>query len=186
MRGFQALSWQPLFGTLDQMPLSWVLPRRHLAQWSEKSIRECNSISSDLCRLTDWTERGKSRESLSGKRDVRSDAGSLGLRGSLLDYWLVQVLWALRRWNPKEHSLWGDHPPCDGGWCRIRRGHCKVTAHSMWKQGGEGGPPCLLVSNSADAEGNAQYLKNFLIFFRILSNQSTNIFFFFSSHKVLS
>lgn len=32
---FQVLSWQPLFGTLDQMPLSWVLPRRHLAQGSE-------------------------------------------------------------------------------------------------------------------------------------------------------
>lgn len=179
MRGFQALSWQPLFGTLDQMPLSWVLPRRHLAQWSEKSIRECNSISSDLCRLTDWTERGKSRESLSGKRDVRSDAGSLGLRGSLLELLVSAGAVSFEAMEPQRTlTVMGSAPLW---WWLVQdpqrslQGHCPFHVET----GRWGGPPCLLVSNSADAEGNAQYLKNFLIFFRILSNQSTNIFFFF-------
>lgn len=180
---FRALSWQPLFGALDQMPPSWVLPRRHLAQRSEKlpespasteraaqlaqilavlqpEQREVNPRDpwevgcAQWCRrpgiegLTSWLLFGTGAVSFEEMEPQRT----LTVRWSApLWWWLVQDL---------QRSL---------------QGYCPFHVETG---GLKGDPrPGLLISNSADAEENAKYLKNFLIFFRILSNQSTNFFF---------
>lgn len=147
------------------------------ATWEPSVYRACSSISSDPCSLTAWTERGESQGSLrSGMCTVMQEAWDWGAHFLITVWYRCCELWG--DGTPKNTHCEVISPPV----MVVGAGSAEVTARVLpipcGNRGVEGGPrPGLLISNSADAEENAKYLKNFLIFFRILSNQSTNFFF---------